>query len=105
MALLSIVLPSYNEEQNIAHTARVLSELLAQEQIEYELVFVSDGSRDGTYREIQKAAQHDPHVTGTSGIFRSRGILERKPAFSRDYSWRRAMPSSSWTVICSILPR
>ena len=64
MALLSIVLPSYNEEQNIAHTARVLSELLAQEQIEYELVFVSDGSRDGTYREIQKAAQHDPHVKG-----------------------------------------
>ena len=44
MALLSIVLPSYNEEQNIANTANVLAELLEQEQIDYELVFVSDGS-------------------------------------------------------------
>jgi len=64
MALLSIVLPSYNEEQNIAHTAQVLSGLLAREQIEYELIFVSDGSRDGTYREIQKAASLDPHIKG-----------------------------------------
>ena len=64
MAFLSIVLPSYNEEQNIAHTARVLSGLLVQEQIEYELIFVSDGSRDGTYQEILKEAQQDPHIKG-----------------------------------------
>lgn len=64
MATLSIVLPSYNEEQNIANTAKVLAELLQQEQIDYELVFISDGSRDGTYQEILKAAQQDPHVRG-----------------------------------------
>lgn len=64
MATLSIVLPSYNEEQNIANTAKVLAELLQQEQIDYELVFISDGSRDGTYQEIRKAAQQDPHVKG-----------------------------------------
>ena len=54
MALLSIVLPSYNEEQNIANTAKVLSELLEQEKIEYELVFVSDGSKDGTAKLVQE---------------------------------------------------
>ncbi len=64
MALLSIVLPSYNEEQNIAHTAQALSGLLEREQIEYELVFVSDGSRDGTYQEILKAAGQNPHIKG-----------------------------------------
>lgn len=64
MALLSIVLPSYNEEQNIANTARVLSELLAENEIEYELVFISDGSRDATFAEIQKAAEADPRVKG-----------------------------------------
>ena len=57
MALLSIVLPSYNEEQNIANTANVLAGLLEQEQIDYELVFVSDGSQDRTYEEILKAAE------------------------------------------------
>lgn len=64
MAKLSIVLPSYNEEQNIANTARVLTELLTQEQIDYELVFVSDGSRDGTYQEILKVSQKDTHIKG-----------------------------------------
>lgn len=64
MAKLSIVLPSYNEEQNIANTTQVLSALLEQEQIDYELVFISDGSRDNTYQEILKAAEKNPHVKG-----------------------------------------
>lgn len=64
MALLSIVLPSYNEEQNISNTARVLAELLEKEQIDYELVFVSDGSKDATYEEILKAAEANPRVKG-----------------------------------------
>ena len=64
MALLSIVLPSYNEEQNIANTAKVLSDLLEQENIEYELVFISDGSKDATYEEIQKVAESNPRIKG-----------------------------------------
>lgn len=64
MAVLSIVLPSYNEEQNIENTARVLSELLEKEQIDYELVFVSDGSKDKTYEEIEKVAAQNPHIKG-----------------------------------------
>ncbi len=64
MALLSIVLPAYNEEQNIANTTKVLSELLEEHQIAYELVYVSDGSKDGTYQEIEKVAAQNPHVKG-----------------------------------------
>ena len=64
MALLSIVLPTYNEEQNIVNTAKTLSRLMEDHGIEYELVFVSDGSRDGTYDEILKAAEGNPRVKG-----------------------------------------
>lgn len=64
MALLSIVLPAYNEEQNIANTARVLSDLLAANQIDYELIFISDGSRDATYEEIVKASEKNPRIKG-----------------------------------------
>ena len=64
MALLSVVLPAYNEEQNIANTVKVLSEILEQNKIDYELVFISDGSRDGTYAEIVKAAAKNPRVKG-----------------------------------------
>lgn len=64
MALLSIVLPAYNEEMNIANTANVLSELLTKEEIDYELVFISDGSSDATFAEIQKASEKDSHIKG-----------------------------------------
>ena len=64
MALLSIVLPAYNEEQNIANTAQVLSQVLEENEIAYELVFVSDGSTDGTYREIEKVSVTNPRVKG-----------------------------------------
>lgn len=64
MALLSIVLPAYNEEQNISNTAHVLSGMLAENQIEYELVFISDGSRDGTFEAIRKEAEKDPRIKG-----------------------------------------
>lgn len=64
MALLSIVLPAYNEEQNIANTAAVLSKLLSEKEIEYELIFISDGSRDGTYDEIVRAAKENPRIKG-----------------------------------------
>ena len=64
MGLLSIVLPSYNEEQNIANTAKVLKELLEENGIDYELVFISDGSGDETFSEIQKAAAENPRIKG-----------------------------------------
>ena len=60
MALLSVVLPAYNEELNIANTVKTLTELFDREKMEFELVFISDGSKDGTFREIQKAAEADP---------------------------------------------
>ncbi|MCM1045120.1 MAG: glycosyltransferase family 2 protein [Candidatus Gastranaerophilales bacterium] len=64
MALLSVVLPAYNEEQNIANTADVLAELLESHGIDYELLFISDGSSDATFAEIQRAAGRNPRVKG-----------------------------------------
>jgi len=64
MAILSVVMPAYNEEQNIANTTRVISGLLEAHEIPYELIFVSDGSVDGTYAEIEKAAAANSHVKG-----------------------------------------
>ncbi|MCI8528289.1 MAG: glycosyltransferase family 2 protein [Lachnospiraceae bacterium] len=64
MAVLSIVLPAYNEKENIRNTVKVLSELLSENKIQYELIFISDGSGDGTFGEIQKAAQEDSNIIG-----------------------------------------
>lgn len=64
MALLSIILPSYNEQKNIANTSKVLSELLEKEKIDYELIFVSDGSVDGTYEAICEENTKNPRIKG-----------------------------------------
>lgn len=64
MALLSVIVPSFNEELNIANTASVLTEILDKEPIDYEILFVDDGSRDKTYAEIQKVASENPHIRG-----------------------------------------
>lgn len=64
MSVLSIVLPAYNEEQNIPNTAKVLAEFLDKNKIDYELVFISDGSKDNTYAEIQKAAAENSRIKG-----------------------------------------
>lgn len=62
--MLSIILPAYNEEQNIERTAKTLSGLLEKEGIPFELLFVSDGSADGTYEEICRLAKQDKRVRG-----------------------------------------
>lgn len=64
MALLSVIIPAFNEEENILRTAVRLKDVLTTAGIPYELLFVSDGSRDRTYEEIEKAAEADPHVRG-----------------------------------------
>ncbi|MCI8466476.1 MAG: glycosyltransferase family 2 protein [Lachnospiraceae bacterium] len=64
MSLLSIVLPAYNEEENIEKVCEVLGRLFSQNGMEYELVFVNDGSKDRTWEKIRKAGEQYPQVTG-----------------------------------------
>jgi polyisoprenyl-phosphate glycosyltransferase len=64
MSLLSIVIPSYNEESNIENTATVLARVLEAAQIEYELIFISDGSKDNTYNAVLREANKNPHIKG-----------------------------------------
>lgn len=64
MKLLSVILPAYNEELMLAKAAEVISEILRDAGIGYELVFVDDGSKDGTWHQIELAAQKDSSITG-----------------------------------------
>ena len=66
MALISVVLPAYNEEDNIRRAVDRISEVLEPEEIGWELVFVNDGSRDQTWDRISEAARENEHVTGVS---------------------------------------
>lgn len=77
--MLSIILPSYNEGKNISKASSVISELLASNNIPYELIFVDDGSKDDTWNEIEKASKGNPNVVG---IHFSRNFGKESALFS-----------------------
>lgn len=66
MSLISLIIPSYNEEENIQNTVDKLTELLSKQSFDYELIFVNDGSKDKTYEKILEASKKDSHVKGIS---------------------------------------
>ena len=62
--MLSVILPAYNEEKMIPVAARTLSGILDEAGISFELLFINDGSKDGTWSEICAARDEDPRICG-----------------------------------------
>lgn len=62
--MISVIIPSYNEEKMIPLTAGTISSILRGASIEYELLFVDDGSSDGTWKQIQAVSDKDSCVRG-----------------------------------------
>lgn len=62
--MLSVVIPAYNEEKLVAKAARRVSEVLAEAGIDYELVFVDDGSKDGTWQTIKAISEANDNIIG-----------------------------------------
>jgi len=59
---LSIVIPAYNERENVVPLFDELREALARVGRSYEIVMVDDGSRDGTPEWLVREAARDPRV-------------------------------------------
>jgi polyisoprenyl-phosphate glycosyltransferase len=62
--MLSVVIPVYNEESVIEETVRAIHEILAELNLEHEVVIVDDGSSDGTYETIRRIALGDGRIRG-----------------------------------------
>lgn len=54
---LSIILPAYNENTNIEKSYNVIKQILEQAKINFELVYVNDGSKDNSWDEILKVIE------------------------------------------------
>lgn len=48
----------------IKKAAETIGGILEKEKIDYEIVFVDDGSKDATWMEIENAGKEDEHVNG-----------------------------------------
>ena len=64
--MLSVVLPSYNEEKNIPLVYAELKKHIDTKRFNYEIIFVNDGSKDGTWGVIEQLANKDKYVRGVN---------------------------------------
>ncbi len=61
---VTLVVPCYNEECNVGPFFEVADKAFCDKEFEYELVFVNDGSKDNTYKELKKIfKEHSDHVS------------------------------------------
>ena len=59
---LSVVLPVYNEIDNLKPVHDELRDVLSKMELRYEIIYVDDGSRDGTTERIVELAEAEPDV-------------------------------------------
>lgn len=63
---LSVVIPVYNEEGNIPELAQRLTAVCRSLGRPYEILFVDDGSTDGTLEAVRRARRQDPQILALS---------------------------------------
>ncbi len=73
MALLSVVVPCYNEEETVSLFYDALKKVMANMDMEYELIFVNDGSNDHTMDECLKLYEKDQNVVRIIDLSRNFG--------------------------------
>jgi glycosyltransferase involved in cell wall biosynthesis len=80
---LSIVVPIYNEEENIENLYDELTSVLDPLGLEYEIVCADDGSRDRSFVLLKELAKEDPRVK----VIRFRRNFGQAAGFSAGFDY------------------
>ena len=81
----SLVVPFYNEQENIPTLYMKLTEVMDAVGQPYEIVFVDDGSRDGSYKVLEDIFEHDHRVN----VVRLRRNFGQTPALKAGFDFAR----------------
>src|SRR6266576_3353333 len=81
----SIVVPFYNEQENIPPLYMKLTEVLDGIGEPYELVFVDDGSKDDSFKVLSEIYEHDRRVN----LVRLRRNFGQTPALKAGFDFAR----------------
>jgi glycosyltransferase involved in cell wall biosynthesis len=82
---ISVVIPIYNEVENVEELHHRLTEELKRLDRSYEIIIVDDGSTDGSYDLLKKLVQNDPHLR----VIRFRRNFGQTPALSAGFDFAR----------------
>src|SRR6202790_3704118 len=81
----SIVVPFFNEQENVPPLYMKLTEVMDSIGEPYELVFVDDGSRDNTFKVLSEIYEHDRRVN----LVRLRRNFGQTPALKAGFDFAR----------------
>jgi glycosyltransferase involved in cell wall biosynthesis len=82
---LSVVIPVYNEAENIETLCRELAEALDGTGYAYEIIFIDDGSTDNSFEILQAQHKRDPHI----GVIQFRRNFGQTAAFAAGFAAAR----------------
>lgn len=63
---LSVVVPVYNEEESLPELTEWISRVCSGAGITYEILYIDDGSTDGSWTVIKKLKESNDNITGIS---------------------------------------
>lgn len=89
---ISIIIAAYNEEGNITELYSKLSKSLRQLKKDYEIIFVDDGSSDGTFSEMEKAAAKDNAVR----------VIKFRKNFGQSAAWDAGFKQAKGSILITM---
>ena len=63
---LSIIVPLFNENESLPELASWIRSVMEAHSFDYELIFVDDGSTDGSFETVLELAKDNPSIHGIS---------------------------------------
>jgi len=81
MSVVSVIIPSKNEAKSIASTIEGIRDKFKENQIEYDIIVVNDGSNDGTGKVVKYISDDDPNVR----------IIRNRDPFGFGYAIRKGL--------------
>ena len=61
---ISVIIPLYNEVESLPELNQWISKVMSTNGFSYEVIFIDDGSNDGSWQWIEKVSAEDLHVKG-----------------------------------------
>lgn len=59
---ISVVVPLYNEEESLPELSSWIERVMDENHFSYEVIFVDDGSTDGSFHVLRKLSESNPHI-------------------------------------------
>ena len=82
---LSLVIPVFNEAENVEPLMQEITAVMTSRDLDYEVIFVDDGSRDGSFESLRDLAHQDPRIV----VIRFRRNFGQTAAFAAGFHHAR----------------